>query len=234
MKVPAGTVFDALNRDFLSKPAAIPSFAGSQSLLIGSDYSGESDEAPYVVYSLLLVGDRAWGSWEQKRVLLRKQIMPDDRRMSYKKLGDRYRRDFLRPILDAADDLEGLSVSLAISKVAPSLFTPIGPLDLNNPEFSAFRDWKIKVLEKAFTLLHLAGFLLAGVGQEKQNVFWFTDQDEIAANPRILTALTKAFAWVSSGYLSIELGHLRCGTTSCDNGNRPHPSLNDKILVLTR
>ncbi|MDD2763371.1 MAG: hypothetical protein PHE83_05290 [Opitutaceae bacterium] len=220
VNVPRGTIFDALNSDFLGKPSAIPSFADSQSLLISSDYSGESSDEPYVVYSFLFAGDRAWASWEQKRRLLREQILPDGRRMSYKKLGDVYRRRFLRPILDAVDDLDGLSISFAISKTAPSLFPPLGPLDLANPEFSVFRGWKNEVLEKAFTVLHLAGFLLAGVGHEKQNVWWFTDQDEIAANPGMLTALTKAFAWVSSGYLDVDLGHLRCGTTSCDNGNR--------------
>ncbi len=204
----------------MSKPAAIPSFDGCASLLVGSDYSGESNEEPYVVYSFLFAGDKAWAAWGKKRLLLRQQIMPDDRRMSYKKLGDRYRREFLRPILHAADELEGLSISLVISKAAPSLFPPAGPLDLTNPEFFLFRDWKREVLEKAFTVLHLTGFLLAGLGQKNQNVFWFTDQDEIAANPGMLTALTKAFAWISSGYLDFDLGHFRCGTTSCDNGNR--------------
>ena len=220
LRVNQGTIFDILNKDFLSKPAAIPSFKGSASILVGSDYSGESNDEPYVVYSFLFAGDRSWAEWEEKRLRLRKQIMPDDRRMSYKKLGDRYRREFLMPILDAADDLEGLSVSLAVNKAAPSMFPPNGPLDLSNPEFSLFRHWKSEVLEKAFTVLHLACFFLAGLGHEKQNVFWFTDQDEIAANPDMLTALTNAFAWISSSYLDFDFGHLRCGTTACDNGNR--------------
>ena len=138
--------------------------------------------------------------------------------MSYKKLGDKYRRQFLRPILEAADDLEGLSISVAVSKAAPSLYDPVGPLDFNNPDFSVFRGWKGEVLEKAFSLTHILGFLLAGTAKEKQDVFWFTDQDEIAANPTMLTALTKALAWISSSYLDFDLGHLRCGTTSCDNG----------------
>jgi len=220
VKVNRGTVFDILNRNFLDRRSAIPSFADCTSLIIGSDYSGESQQEPYVVYSFLFTGDRAWRAWDQRRLELRQEIMPDNRRMSYKQLGDRYRREFLRPILEAVDELEGLSISLAISKTVPSLFSPSGPLNLNNPEFSLFRDWKREVLEKAFTLLHLAGFLLAGLAHKNQNVFWFTDQDEIAANPRMLTALTKAFAWISSGYLDFDLGHFRCGTTASDNGNR--------------
>jgi hypothetical protein len=219
VRVGQRTVFDILNMEFSRKPAATPSFEGCTSLLIGSDYSGESNEAPYRVYSFLIVGDKAWTAWEPKRLLLRQQLMPDNRRMSYKKLGERYRREFLRPILEAADELEGLSISLAINKGAPSLFSPAGPLDLTNPDFALFHSWKPEVLEKAFTVLHVIGFLLAGLGQRHQNVFWYTDQDEIAANLGMLTALTKALVWISSGYIDFDLGHFRCGTTSCDNGN---------------
>jgi len=35
----------------------------------------------------------------------------------------------------------------------------------------------------------------------------------------MLTDLTTAFGWISSGYLSFDLGHIRCGTTKCDNGS---------------
>src|SRR5437016_310464 len=89
VRVSRGTIFDVLNENFLSKPAAIPSFRSARLLLIGSDYSGESKEEPYMVFSFLLAGDRAWAEWEQKRLLLRQQIMPDNRRISYKKLGER-------------------------------------------------------------------------------------------------------------------------------------------------
>jgi len=89
----------------------VPSFQDSDTLVIGSDYSGESKEEPFVVYSFLLAGNKALMSWEEQRIKLRKQIMPDARRMSYKKLGDRYKREFLLPILKTADELNGLSVS---------------------------------------------------------------------------------------------------------------------------
>lgn len=188
--------------------------------MIGSDYSGESRDEPYIVYAFLLIGDVAWASWEPTRLALRKRIFPDDRRMSYKSLGDRYRREFLLPILDAADQLNGLLICLAVRKGAPSIFRDTCPVNLSNPDFNGFSKWKPTVLEKAFTLLHVAGFLLGGLGTVGQNVFWFTDEDQIVANPRMLTDLTKAFGWVSSNYLDFDLGHLRCGTTSCDDGSR--------------
>ena len=80
----------------------MPAFQDSDTLIIGSDYSGESKEEPFWVYSFLLAGNKAWMSWEEQRTNLRNEIMPDARRMSYKKLGDRYRRELLLPILKAA------------------------------------------------------------------------------------------------------------------------------------
>jgi len=220
VNVSENTIFSVLNRNFLSNPSTMPSFDSFTSVIVGSDYSGESKAEPYVVYSFLLAGHEAWAAWEKRRLQLRQQIMPDNRRMSYKKLGDRYRREFLGPILEIADELEGLSISLAISKAAPSLFPKGVPLDLSNPEFAAFRNWKGEVLEKAFNLLHFTGFILAGLARENQNVYWFTDQDEIAANPIMLEAFTKAFGWIANGYLEFDMGHFRCGTTSCDIGNQ--------------
>src|SRR5688572_26224791 len=99
LNVHRGTVFDTLNTNFRTHPAAIPSFEGFKSIMIGSDYSGESQDEPYFVYSLLITGDEAWAGWEKNRIQLRKQLMPDNRRMAYKKLGDKYRRQFLKPIL---------------------------------------------------------------------------------------------------------------------------------------
>jgi hypothetical protein len=219
LAVPKGTVFEILDESFKSKPNSVPALQESDTLIIGSDYSGESKDEPFLVYSFLLVGNKAWMSWEEQRIKLRNEIMPDARRMSYKKLGDRYRRKLLLPILKAADDLNGLSVSVAINKNCASLFSSNGPLDLKNPDFSAFLKWQSAVLEKAFTVLHFLGILIAGTAKKGQNIFWFTDQDAIAANNEMLTDLTKAFGWVSSQYLTFDLGHIRCGTTQCDNGS---------------
>lgn len=220
VRAPEGSLFDYLNRSFTSKSYVVPSFDGSSTLLIGSDYSGESGDEPYIVYSFLIAGNLSWASWEPRRLALRKTIFPDDRRMSYKKLGDGYRRQFLRPILEAADELDGISISLAINKSAPSIFPETVIFDPSNRDFDAFHNWKSSVREKAFTLLHLVGFLLAGLGKPGQDVIWFTDEDQIAANPAMLTSLTKALGWIASGYLDFDLGHLRCGTTSSDSGNR--------------
>jgi hypothetical protein len=109
---------------------------------------------------------------------------------------------------------------VAVNKSIPSIFSEKGPIYLDNPDFEAFRSWRPAVLDKAFAILNFVGFLLGGLARPSQNVFWFTDEDQIAANPKMLTDLTKALSWVASEYLPFGLGHLRCGTTACDDGSR--------------
>ena len=50
-------------------------------------------------------------------------------------------------------------------------------------------------------------------------MFWFSDEDEIAANPQRLTLLTKLWANVISNYTVHSLRHLKCGTTGSDDGS---------------
>lgn len=220
---PARTIFEVLNREFedLEKAheGSLPDLRKAQTLLVGSDYSGESGGSSYCVYSFLLTSADAWLAWESKRLEVRKWCFSDLRRMSFKRLGDKQRKRALGPLLEAADCLEGLSFSAAINKKT-SLFAGRPPLDLSNPQFEAFRKWKEATLEKAFIIVHFIGFLLAGLSRELQDVLWFTDEDMIAANDQRVCELTQLFGWFSSLYLTFSLGHGRCGTSRCDNGSR--------------
>ena len=93
-------------------------------------------------------------------------------------------------------------------------------MDLTNPEFAQYRTWKRPALENACRVIHILSLFMAGLCQPRQNLLWFTDEDAIAANPQRLYQLTDLFAWISSGYLSFDMGHLRCGTTASDDGSK--------------
>ncbi len=140
--------------------------------------------------------------------------------MSFKRLTDGQRCRALQPLLEAANDLDGLSFSLAVNKQCDTVFAASPPLDLNNPDFAAYRKWKPAILEKAFFILHILGVLLGGLATRGQNVMWFTDEDSIAANDDRVRELTQLFVWICSQYLEFDLGHLRCGTSKCDDGTR--------------
>ena len=217
-----GTVFGVLANQFemmdRKYAKSLPDLRASKTLLCGADYSGEDRASPYVVYSLLLTSIESWANWEPNRLNVRRQHFSDSRRMSFKRLNDKQRSRALLPILTAANSLDGLIFSLAISKQCVSVFAASPPLDLANPQFAAYRKWKPSVLDKAFLVLHLSGLLLAGLAEAGQDLLWFTDEDAIAANDQRVRELTELFAWISSLYLAFDLGHCRCGTSRSDNG----------------
>lgn len=198
----------------------LPDLRAAKTLLLGSDYSGESPDTSYVVFSFLLTSLESWAAWEPIRLKIRREHFSDSRRISFKRLGDRQRRRALRPLLEAANSLKGLSLSIALNKKCKSIFASRVPLDLSNPDFAVFRKWKPAVLEKAFFVVHILGLLLGGLAAHRQNVMWFTDEDSIAANDDRVRELTQLFAWISNQYLTFNLGHCRCGTSKCDDGSR--------------
>ncbi|MCG9966751.1 hypothetical protein L9W92_01595 [Pelotomaculum terephthalicicum JT] len=218
------TIFDILNKSFVQlqekHPDSFPNLRNSKDLLLGSDYSGESPDAPYYVFSYLITSLENWSEWEYARLIIRQKIFSDSRRMSFKNLGDNQRRKALIPFLEAANSLNGLSFSIAINKKCKSLFSHDSPLDLENPDFIPYRKWKPDVLVKAFTIIHFLSFLIAGLCEQGQNIYWFTDEDNIAANDQRVCELTNLVAWIINDYISFPLGHLRCGTSCCDNGTR--------------
>lgn len=198
----------------------LPNLRLATTLLLGSDYSGESRATPYLVFSFLLTSLESWAGWEPNRLEVRREHLANLRRMSFKRLGDAQRRRALTPLLEAANNLEGLSFSVALNKKCESLFAALPPLDLSNPDFAAFLKWKPMVLEKAFFVVHVLGLLLEGLAAPGQNVIWFTDEDSIAANDDRVRELTQLFEWISSQYLTFNLGHCLCGTSKCDDGSR--------------
>ena len=224
VRAPERTFSGLLNAEFSRLDAryggCLPDLRSAQTLLLGSDYSGESSDAPYLVLSFLMTSLESWSEWEPRRLQVRREYFSDSRRMSFKRLGDTQRRRAVVPLLCAANHLCGLSFSIAINKKCESIFAAPSPLDLSNPDFAAYRKWKPAVLEKAFLALHVLGVLLGGLASPGQDVMWFTDEDSIAANDDRVRELTQLFGWISSQYLAFDLGHCRCGTSRCDDGNR--------------
>jgi len=201
-------------------PTSLPDLRPASTILITSDYSGEHSGAKYQVLSFLLADIERCQQWDQERMQLRAEFLSDKRRMSFKRLNDKQRHKALKPFLEAANNIPGLAFTVAVDSSIESLFAGPAPLDLDNPDFAAFQAWKPEILEKAFRTIHFVSFLLAGLSRPGQNVLWFIDEDSIAANPDRLRQLSNLFAWIASSYLTFDLGHLRCGTTQCDDGSR--------------
>ena len=217
---PFRIIDDGIRRLLTQNPNGFPDLRSASTVLITSDYSGDHSGSKYRVLSFLFADIERCQEWDEKRSNRRARLLADKRRMSFKELShDKQRQRALAPFLTAADAIPGLVFTVAIDSAIDSLFEGAAPLDLSNPDFAAFRKWKPRVLEKAFRVVHLTSFLLAGLSRPGQNVLWFTDEDAIVANPDRLTQFTSLFAWIASSYLAFNLSHLRCGTTQCDNGS---------------
>jgi len=200
-------------------PGCIPALRSHPTLLIGSDYSGFHQEAQFQVTSLLITNFELIGPWDRHRVHLREQYLPQQRRMSYKALNDGHRRAALLPFLALANQIPGLLVNVAIDKSVATIFDGFDA-SAQSDYHLLFEGWKSAPIERAMRTIHFASVLLRGLSCAGQDVWWFTDQDEIVANEQRLRSFVSATANVSSRYLPHDLRQMRIGTTASDSGRR--------------
>src|SRR6266581_1903156 len=83
-------------------------------IVVTSDYAG--DHMLYQSLSFLFLSLPGNEKWDQRRAEVRATFLPDSREMNYKDLDhDAIRRNALRPFLNAADEIHGLSISFLIN-----------------------------------------------------------------------------------------------------------------------
>jgi hypothetical protein len=198
--------------------SSLPNLRSSDSLLCASDYSGQHKESAFEAYSFVIAGSASWGLWEKRRLELRSGDL-QSRRMSFKALSDGAKRRAVPAFLDAADHLDGLVTVFLVDKRIGSLFSKHPRFDFS--ELPEYENYGAHVFERLLRVVHFLSLLIGGLSSEKQNIYWFTDADDIAANHNRVRVLVDIFARVSGHYISHNLGHFRCGTAEdCDNGSR--------------
>ena len=196
-----------------------------QTLMMVADFGGQHRGQHFDTYAFLIFDLDRNERWLEGQRFFRQTIMPSGRRMAFKAMNDKYRRQALVPFLKLADDLEGWLVLFAVSKVGGSLFG--GAEESPETEY-LLKNWKPSVRERLLRVMHFSAFLLSGLSSPGQDVLWFIDKDEVAANVQQLTQLTEVLARVSSNSIAHDLRHLRCGTTHSDDGSR---SLEDLVAI---
>ncbi len=228
----SGTIFELLNRQLIAfseeHEDGLPEIGTGKNVFVGSDYSGEHQEADYEVYAILVAPLDSCMEWESRRSEVREKYLSDGRRMSFKALRDKRCLSALPEFLEAADHIPGLCVAFAVHKSVGSLFDNLISPRSEDPLFLPYLGWPKHVLEKAGRLAHFTGFLLGGLCSSGQNLLWITDEDAVAANVERLKQFTDLCGWITSRYLSFDMGHIRIGTTASDNGSR---SVEDLVSV---
>ncbi|MBX7481648.1 hypothetical protein [Qipengyuania qiaonensis] len=202
-------MLDLLEKRF---DVGFPDGARGQQLLMVSDFSGTHAGSAFTSYAFLSLDIDQNPIWLAVQREFRQSVLRR-RRMAYKSLNDRARRQALPHFLQLADQLTGALAIVAIPR-------GFGPLleDIGSDAKEALQLWKPSVHEHLLRVTHLGGMFAAAMSREGQDVMIITDEDEVASNVSQLTQLTELFSRVLGNSLTHNLGHIRVGTTQSDDG----------------
>lgn len=152
-----------------------PDLRDGSHLVLASDYSGEHAQPEFRVLSFLLTPiSSVMSAWEPARLTVRNRHLADGRRMSFKDLRDALRINALPSFLEAASQLNGVLVCVAIEKAySVRSKDSLPPLQ---------HDWTPATLEKLLEICVFAGAVVDGLRGAGQNLHWITDDDAIVVN----------------------------------------------------
>lgn len=196
------------------EPGLIPDLHRPDEIYILSDFGGEHEESVYEAASFLVLDVSSLHEWDRLWRPYRRRHLSDGRRMAFKKLNDKMRQAALPAFLRAAGRLNGLLFTVLFEKKIDSMFQR----DEDRPP--EFRQWKSRPMEKLMRSLHIASFLLAGLSRPHQDIYWFTDEDEVAPNVPRLYDICEMFQRISSHYIPHPMRNFRFGTAALDDGTR--------------
>jgi hypothetical protein len=140
--------------------------------------------------------------------------------MSYKNLNDGQRRAALVPFLEAADQMQGVCVTMAFEKRLGDLCASKGLYERAKTEGIIQGTWKPQMFEQMMRTVQLVSTLLASVAVKDQNIYWISDMDESFANEQMKIDTVRMISAFTSEYIKHQLGELGVGTTAIDEGDR--------------
>ena len=150
-----------------------------------SDYVVGDKNSQYDVIGILIVDEASCAKWNQQRLIIRQQFLPDGRRMAYKSLNDRLRMQALDPFLSAADQMNGVCISIAINRLIPNQVVDLETFNAQRRgEFNNqwHKNWKLRPFQHSLQVALLTAYFVAGLASEGQRLMWVSDQDEAFAN----------------------------------------------------
>jgi hypothetical protein len=210
------SVSDAVLRYEISSPGRLPYLGSSNTLLVASDYSG-GNASPYRVYAFVTTAVDALGPWRVSMAELRSRLLPQQRRLSFKRLRDSNRKRALLPFLHAANKLPAFLLVIAISREIGSLLDAAGGGESNL--FTPIAHWKKSTQEELFRVLCFVSLLIGGLSRPAQNALWISDEDAILANEARMKEISQLFLGLASNIVQHPMGHLRWTTTRYDAGD---------------
>lgn len=187
-----------------SSPGSFPDLRRHRDLALACDYSGEHRSSSYQVLTFLLAdGPGVVGAWDVQRREIRKQHLPNDRRMAFKNLSDRPRQRALGAFLEASAGINGIIFSVAVDK---GLLASDFGYKFEVPDFV-----KPSTLAKMIRVGMFGSFLVGGLGAAGQTLKWISDEDEIISNDRVQAVATHVigsmlYRFCPHGFEGVTLG----------------------------
>jgi hypothetical protein len=167
-------------------PDLLPNLRNSEALVLASDYSGEAKEHPFLVLAFLLTDiESVQGNWNIDRLSIRKQHLPEGRRLEFKGLNDQRKQKALMPFLSAANTLNGIVLCVAIEKTIDPFAAWI---PISNPVTVDADPHNADSWEKLLRIATFAAVLASGLGNHEQEVRWIMDDDNVIANDSLKTS----------------------------------------------
>ena len=187
---------------------------------MGSDYAGSVSRSDYLSYSFILVDADLSPLYPANQREVRSTFLPDSRRMSFKKLGDRHRARALIPFLDSAETLSGVCLAVLVHKGIEFTTTTNKTLQMWQDIGMLTGKWTIHAFEEMARTVSFASALVSECARQGQHLTWITDQDAIVANDDRLTDVMELAARMIGLHLPFSLGEFAMNTAAVYPGER--------------
>lgn len=198
-------------------------FTGS-SLFVASDYGGEHRASSHLVYAFM-VSDGGGPRWLNAISEIRTSLLPDGKRMAFKRLDDAARRNSLIPFLQAADKLNGHLVVVAINKKIRWLMTQRSEAEKWRDSFGLRATWNDRSLEDMMRKAYIFSVLISLWSRHFTNVCWITDQDQSVANEHRLDDMQRIAARLTMLLIDHPMGEFAMNSTAIDDAQRSFEDL---------
>jgi len=147
-------------------------------MVIASDYSGQHKGATHEAYSFLVTVDNALEAWLPLLDGFRRSWLPDNRRISFKKLNEPVRWRALPSFLDVTSKLRANVITILVDRRIGS-FVAGGPDAIRRSLPDCFPEESSPgTVEKMLRLASLLALILSGLRRESQVSRWISDHDE--------------------------------------------------------
>ena len=200
----------------LLQQVPLPTFAGD-TLWVATDYSFDNAKSDFQTVGLLLADPSSMAEWYQRRNELRERYLRDMRSMSWKKLpGDKQRESAFYPFLEAANQINGLAITVAYHRNT-AFQVPAAGASRFREMLKLTANWKPQTFENMFRVASCTALLVAGLSNPGQAIHWLSDEDPVFANASIESDTTRLFGALLRLYQPHSLGEVRYNTT--ENGD---------------